>query len=623
MTTENTTENTTGSTAPRSSRHAHRRTRRKAVRLPAWLERWPVPARVAFIATATLLVLIALAVGADAAVSLGRIHPGVHVGDVAVGGQTPDEARTAISAYVAERSAVPVTVLAGDASWEVSADSVVLSVDATALAGDAYTVGRGAFGPALAGRLRSWFGGVTFPLDTSCDNAALQSLVDTINETVATPPIDAGVVVEDATVTRIAPADGHGVNIAGAREALLGAFLSDARSVTLELGPISPTIDEAGAQKAYEDALAMVSAPLTVFYGDKQWEVAPATIGGWIGFRRLEGASPPELEAFIASEDVSATVLPMVAEVGRPARDASFTTSAGVVSIVPAEDGLQADAESLTVRLGTVLIASADRRVELTMSRVAPGITTEAAQAMGIVERLSTFTTDYASTNTPRVNNIHTLTDALDGTLIPPGGTFSFNETIGPRTAAKGYQEANAIVNGKLVPQLGGGICQVNTTLFNTVFFSGLPVVERHNHSQYISHYPTGRDATVSWGGPDFKFRNDTPNWVLVATGYTNSTVTISLYGTKPGYEVTYDTGAWTDIKDPPIREVPDPALPVGSRVIDERGISGRTIVVVRHVFQNGAEIRTDSFKSVYRPAEEVIRVGSGTPVPPPVTTSP
>ncbi len=96
------------------------------------------------------------------------------------------------------------------------------------------------------------------------------------------------------------------------------------------------------------------------------------------------------------------------------------------------------------------------------------------------------------------------------GRCIAPGETFSFNGTVGPRTAEKGYQEAGAIVNGELVPQLGGGICQVGTTIFNTVFESGLPVVERHNHSFYISHYPKGRDATVSWGGPDFKFRNDT-----------------------------------------------------------------------------------------------------------------
>jgi vancomycin resistance protein YoaR len=367
----------------------------------------------------------------------------------------------------------------------------------------------------------------------------------------------------------------------------------------------------------------MVSAPVTLYYGDKEWQVAPETIGSWIGFRVVGAGSDAVLEAYVASDEVSRTVLPMVDEVGRPARNATFKVSSGTVSIVPAQDGLAADAEELALRLTKVLTAGGERRAELTMHRVEPDITTEEAERMGIKERIATFTTDYASSNKPRVNNIHLLADTLNGTLIPPGGVFSFNKTIGPRTAAKGYQEANAIVNGKLVPQLGGGICQIGTTIFNTVFFSGLPIIERHNHSLYISHYPKGRDATISWGGPDFKFKNDTPNWILIATSYTNSSVTISLYGTDPGYKVTYQTGPWTNLVDPPVREIKDPTLPLGSRVVEEKGVSGRTIVVTRTVTKDGVVVRTDTFKSVYRPAEEVVRVGTKKTSSVPTTTTP
>jgi vancomycin resistance protein YoaR len=191
---------------------------------------------------------------------------------------------------------------------------------------------------------------------------------------------------------------------------------------------------------------------------------------------------------------------------------------------------------------------------------------------MGVKERIATYTTTYLSTNRPRVSNIHTLTDALEGTLVAPGATFSFNETIGPRTAAKGYEEAPAIIGGRLVPSLGGGICQVATTLFNTVFESGLPVVERRNHSFYISSYPKGRDATVSWGGVDFKFKNDTDHWIYIATAYTNSSVTISLYGTDPGYEVRGVTGEFTDIRPFPVNEVKDDTMASGTRVVEDSG---------------------------------------------------
>jgi vancomycin resistance protein YoaR len=615
MTPEDTTEH-----APRtrSTRHPVQRHL-----LPAWLRAWPAPARIAFISVVSVVLVLALVVGTDAAFSLGRIHPGVHVGPFDVGGKTREAAAALIAAGVAERSAAPVTVAAGGSTWEVAASSVALSVDATALAGEAYAVGRGAAGAVISGRLKAIFGGVDVPLDLACDTAALDAVIATVNDAVGTPPVDAGVKVEGTQVSMVEPVTGQGVKAETARPAILAAFVADNRAVTLELEPLEPAIGTAAAQQAFDDAKKMISSPLTLFYGDAQWEVTPATIGSWIDFRPAAGIDPPVLEAFVVSEDVSATVLPMVAQVGRPARDASFQVSNGTVTIVPAEDGLQADAEDLATRLTAVLTGSGERRAELTMHRVEAEITTAEAQQMGIVERISTFTTDYPSSNKPRVNNIHILADALDGTLIPPGGTFSFNETIGPRTAEKGYQEANAIINGKLVPQLGGGICQVGTTVFNAVFLSGLPVVERKNHSLYISHYPTGRDATVSWGGPDFKFKNDTPNWVLVATGYTNSTVTISLYGTSPGYQITSDTGPWTDLKNPPVREVPDPTLPAGSRVIEERGVSGRTIIVVQHVLKDGVEIRTQTFKSVYKPGEEVVRVGTGPAGSTPTTPTP
>jgi vancomycin resistance protein YoaR len=257
------------------------------------------------------------------------------------------------------------------------------------------------------------------------------------------------------------------------------------------------------------------------------------------------------------------------------------------------------------------------------MHRVEPAITTEDAKGMGIVERISTFTTTYSTSNVPRNTNIHVLAEDLDGVLIAPGAVFDLNKTAGPSTAEKGYVPAGAIVNGQIESELGGGICQVATTMFNTVFFSGLPVVERSNHSLYISAYPKGRDAAISIGGKNLRFKNDTPHWILIATAYTSTSVTISLYGTDPGYTVSYETGPWTNVKSPPVREIKDPKLPVGSKVVEEQGQSGRTIVVTRTVTRDGSVIRTESFKSVYQPAEQVVRVGTKPVASKPTTTTP
>ncbi len=608
------------------------RTGRRATRRKTLLDRFLAlkpGARWALGIAVGLLVLVVVFTGLDVALSAGSIHPGVAAGGVPLGGMSRAEAIEAIRSHAEPLLAEPVTLGVEDESWAVEAASVGATVDATTVADAAYAVGRdGGFFDRVGQRLRAWVGAVRLPVDVTADDELMGAFLDEVSAAVAVPATDAAVEVEGTEVRMLPSQTGLDLDREAARAALLTAFLSHERSVQLELVPSQPRIDEAGARGAYQDALTIVSGPVTLTYEDKRWEVTAAEVAGWLDFRAVPaegsaaGSGPMLLEAYLASEEVSATVLPMVEDVGKVARNASFKTSGGQVTIIPSEDGLGLASDDLAAELAASLIAGT-RTVELKMERVEPEITTEEARAMGITERLSTYTTEFSSANKPRVNNIHVLADALDGTLLAPGETFSFNETIGPRTAEKGYQEANAIVNGELVPQLGGGVCQVGTTIFNTVFFSGLPVVERHNHSLYISHYPKGRDATVSWGGPDFKFKNDTEHWVLISTSYTDSSVTISLYGTDPGYDVDYETGPWTNVKPFPVREVEDPDLPLGTKVVETKGVTGRTIVVTRVVKKGGAVIRTDTFKSVYRPTEEVVTVGTKAPASQPATTTP
>src|SRR5581483_3083796 len=126
--------------------------------------------------------------------------------------------------------------------------------------------------------------------------------------------------------------------------------------------------------------------------------------------------------------------------------------------------------------------------------------------------------------------------------LIKPGETFSFNKTTGARTAAKGFLEAPVIVDGELTTGLGGGVCQVSTTVFNAAFEAGLPIVERVNHALYISHYPQGRDATVDYPDVDLKFRNDTGHWLLLRTFVGSSSLTVTLYGTPQHRRVVSTT---------------------------------------------------------------------------------
>jgi len=608
--------------------------------------------RVAIVAPTLLVALLLAVLGVEAAASVGRIHPGVRVAGVPVGGRTPAGAAEVLESAIGTRMDDPVLVAFEDQSWSVEATHVAAAPQIEDMTEAAMAVGRtGDPWTRVKERASAWLAPVELPPLVAADPEALRSLVATIDAQVSRPPQDATVII-DGTTARIEPAVvGVAMRLADVANMLLESFASETRQVSVPVDFVPVQVTDADAQQALEDAQMMMSGPVTVTYDDAQWEFAADEIAHWIKFRPIpaaedtasplgaaaasqsasaEGSSASGettgtprlvLEAFIDSNAASATVTAKVGEAGRPPADAQFKVGGGSVTIIPSQDGVGPDVEALARELTQTLTSGGPRTVELRTMRVAPERTTADAEAMGIKERISTYTTHFDSGNKPRVNNIHTLADALDGTLIPPGGTFSFNETIGPRTAAKGYQEAPAIVNGKLVPQLGGGICQVGTTIFNTIFESGLPVLERRNHSFYISHYPTGRDATVSWGGPDFKFKNDTDNWVLIATGYSSSSLTISLYGTDPGYEVSASVGAWTNIKPHPVSETKDPTLALGTRVVEDAGVDGRTIVVTRTVKKGGTVLRTDSFTSVYKPKEEVARVGT-MPVSVPETTS-
>ena len=166
-----------------------------------------------------------------------------------------------------------------------------------------------------------------------------------------------------------------------------------------------------------------------------------------------------------------------------------------------------------------------------------------------------------------RIHNVQLMAQYIDGTVIKPGDTFSFNDRVGPRTVERGFREGQMIIGSLLLPSIGGGVCQTATTLFNNAFELGLPIVERHNHSFYISHYPMGRDATVSWGGPDFVFKNDLGTGILIKTRYTTSTLTFSFYGTDPKRRVVASTSERTNWRTPTTTYALDPtrrAAPCG-----------------------------------------------------------
>jgi vancomycin resistance protein YoaR len=437
----------------------------------------------------------------------------------------------------------------------------------------------------------------------------------------------------DAALTRIRRAGGHsstaaevsmhGVEpiVAPGREGLrldTSTLLADIRraafdggAVTASFSPSVPRYSTEDAQRAAETARSIVAAPVYVFFeGRPLRTLAPAELARLVQFERRGGD-------FMVSFDEArlARVLdPAIGAHERRAVNARFEITGDRVRVLPDRSGIGLDKSAALAEI-TAAAYSPDRRVaDIRLTEIPAEIQADALTSLGITRKVSSFTTDMGVSSSNRIWNVQLMARYIDGTIIEPGEVFSFNRVVGERTVERGFREGQMIVGSLLLPSIGGGVCQTATTLFNNAFELGLPIVERHNHSFYISHYPMGRDATVSWGGPDFEFRNDLPTGILIKSSYTSSTLRFTFYGTPSGRRVVSTTSPQTNWRQPKTSYAYDPYAPAGSiRTSEGSNEAGFDVTVHRTVYQGDEVLRRDAFLSRYIAVGPTVVYGPGT----------
>ncbi|WP_198588440.1 VanW family protein, partial [Geodermatophilus chilensis] len=354
-----------------------------------------------------------------------------------------------------------------------------------------------------------------------------------------------------------------------------------------------------------------LAAPVTVTNqdGTTSVEVPETAIAASLTFTPQEdgelvvGVDPAALQEAMGDE---------FAEFGTPAEDARFELSGGSVSIVPSVDGTGIEPAALSAHLLEVLPQPAPRTVTADLGPVPAEFSTAEAEALGIREEISSFTTNFTSAASG--TNIRVAAAEIDGALVRPGETFSLNGHTGPRTTAQGYVEAGVIQNGEFATAVGGGVSQVATTMFNAVFFAGLEDVYHKPHSFYISRYPAGREATVYYDSIDLKWRNDSDAGVYVDTQWTPNSLTVTFYGTKR-YEIESVSSDRYNFREPVVQEKPD-----DGSCSPQAGSTGFDITVTR-VFRDpasGAEVEREDFRTRYAAEPRVTCVPVADPAAPP-----
>lgn len=300
------------------------------------------------------------------------------------------------------------------------------------------------------------------------------------------------------------------------------------------------------------------------------------------------------------------------------ADDGSYTVTDSVQGI----DFDVAEAQSI------LSAAQPGETVSVPLNRQAPAIDTATLKANLFKDVLGEYTTSVSGT-ADRRSNVQLAAQKCSGTILLPGEVFAYNQVVGQRTEAAGFKKAGAYSNGETVQELGGGVCQDSSTLYCAALYANLEIVERHNHSYVSSYVPIGMDATVSWGGPDFQFRNNTDYPIKVVASYANSKVTFQIVGTKTddySVKITTETISTTA---PTVQEVPDDTLEAGTTQVADKGHTGYKVQSYRHVYDASGNVVYEGKESLssYKMTPKVIHVGTKvaeTPAPDtPVTDTP
>jgi vancomycin resistance protein YoaR len=533
--------------------------------------------------------------------SKNRLAAGTRIGGIDVGGLTAAEAKSQLASQAARLATVPVAFTAGGKQFRLTARQLGVVADWGAAVDSAMRNGGG------VGLVRGYrrLSLELFPKDVAppikAYDAGLDYELQLIAKAVNAPARDATLVRRGLHITIAGGASGRTLDRAGARKEIIGALASFSRTpVSLPVTVATPRTTIASLTAAQRRASLVVSAPVRVIVGDTTLRIPRWRLATILDLDTVRFTGPAADRYFARLEK----------QVDRAPKDAGFAVVSNKISVVPAETGLQLDVPRAAAAVLAAAARPTNRVTRLPLAVAQPKRSTAAAQAMGITGVVGTYETIYGG-DPNRIHNVQLVAHLVDNKLIAPGTTFSFNGTTGERSADKGFLEAPVIVNGELQTGLGGGVCQVSTTVFNAAFEAGLPITARTNHALYISHYPLGRDATVNYPDTDLKFVNDTGHWLLLRTFVGSSSLVVSLYGTPVHRRVESIAQPLRFVAAPPVQKTVDATLKPGQVVVDDPGVPAQSTSVERMVYAADGKLLSDAtWYSSYRAEPKIVRVG-------------
>jgi hypothetical protein len=589
-----------------------------------------------FIAVPLMILMLPLSIYfVDSAAASDKVARNVTIAGVDVARQTQLEATASVGEYTDEVTSHMTRVDVNGTIYELDPEDVGLSFNSTSAVDDALIVHKGG--------ISDWFSAfsteVDVPLTASLDPEKVESVFATWEQdAIGHPAFEGAVAISNGTISHEYPRQGKVIDRARSEALLLRAL--ETKTTILVVLPIvesTPTLTNADIDTAVAEAQRIIDRGVVLTnatYGF-EFHVTPDELG-----RALQAAVVNEGGGSSVAFSVDpAVVTPLVESVRGELEiepiDAGWKTSLADdfegypdqyeirdskkgnggddwITLVPAVSGTSVDANEIAAAVEDAALGNGVGELPV-IEDTPPSFTTEDAEAFGTLYELAEFTTWTPGQN--RVHNIQLMADLVDQTTVMPGQIFSVNETVGRRTLEKGFKYDCAIVGGEVSCEeepvnVGGGVSQFGTTIFNTIYFACLEDVVHQPHSIYFRKYPEGREATLGFPHPDVSFKNNTQAPVIIRTSYTARSITVTFFGNNGGITCGSERGERTGHREATTiyRADEDGVVPPGEEVAANGGSGGWRIINERIFYdKSGNEFKRETFPWTYRGERKVI----------------
>ncbi len=571
----------------------------------------------ASIAVPMLILLLPIAVYlVDRTANRGEVPRNVSVVGLDVGGLSREDALVVVRTYESELQSQPATFVVSESEFDLDPLAVGLSADVEEAVETALSQRSGGLVRGFLPWVRGFTELVDIDLAVSIDEDAVEEhLAEWEQDAIENPAYEGSVEIVNGEIAYEYPRIGERVDTPTAVAIVDTVLTEPERDITaLPLTDSVPELTTADIDDAVATLRRMVARPVVLHNEDRNvvLTVSPSEISSATVVEVVRN-SPVEVKISLDVDEVATILEPHREKLELPPVNADFEVDieTNKVTIIPSQNGTEIDPDAAAAELLEAATSGTATGRLIFAEGAEPEFTTAAAEAFGPLDLVSEFTTKTPGEN--RVHNIHLMADTIDGTVVWPGDEFSINEAIGPRTEAKGYKRDGAIIGGEVIccdepANVGGGVSQYGTTIYNAIFFGCYEDLEHTPHSIYISRYPEGREATLGFPQPDVRFRNDTDAPVIIRSAYDgNSTITVKFYGDNGGRTCEAERSERFNFTNPKLVYEANADITPGTERVASKGSEGWSVTVTRVMTMPDGTVIRQPYTHRYRGTFKII----------------